>query len=110
MGGARWGICRRCALNRIIEGQGTLGVRAKGQVHEVRYTMATKKTVAVQFGDFNRVIHLDCTCKEISEREALLLPIRATYGDRIKPADRITLQIKDDEWQRMFIDFFFVMM
>ena len=46
-GEARWGICQHCALNRIIEGQGLLGV------HEVPHanfstTMASKKTVAVQ--------------------------------------------------------------
>ena len=29
------------------------------------------------------------------------------HGDRIKPTDRITLQIKDNEWQGVFIDFFF---
>ena len=48
--GARWGICQHCALNRIIEGQGLLGV------HEVPHanfstTMASKKIVAVQIFD-----------------------------------------------------------
>ena len=46
-GGARWDICQHCTLNRIIKGQGLLGV------HEVPHanfstTMAFKKTVAVQ--------------------------------------------------------------
>ena len=68
--------------------------------------MATKKTVAVQLGEFNRVIQLDCTQSGVTEREVLLSEVRAAYGDRISITDRLTLQIKDIEWQGMFIDFF----
>ena len=68
--------------------------------------MAAKKTVAVQLGEFNRVIQLECTQSGVTERERLLLEVRAAYGDRINPTDRLTLQIKDHEWQGMFIDFF----
>ena len=83
MGEARWGICRRCALNRTIDGQGSPAFAN----HHVQVSMASKKTVAVQFGDFNQVIRFDCSRSDVSEREALLLEIRAAYGEgRIKPA------------------------
>ena len=69
--------------------------------------MSTKKSVAVQLGSFNRVIQLDCSTNDCStERELLVKEIRAAYGERIKPSDRLTIQIKDKEWDGMFVDFF----
>ena len=69
--------------------------------------MASKKRVAVQLGEFNRVIEFDCTHTGVSERETLLLKVRAVYSDRIKPTDCLTLQIqsKDQDWHGMFFDF-----
>ena len=69
--------------------------------------MAAMKKVVVQLGGYNRVVHVDCT-NETSEREALLKRVREAFCDRINIAadDCVTLQIKDDEWQGMYIDFF----
>ena len=69
--GARWGICQHCALNRIIEGQSSLGICKVPRASSS--TTASKKTVAVQFGKFNRVIQLDCTCSDVSERGDMFL-------------------------------------
>ena len=73
--------------------------------HRIRGSMAATKKVVVQLGGFNWVVHVACT-NETSEREALLKCVREAFCDRIAADDCVTLQIKDDEWQRMYIDFF----
>ena len=62
------------------------------------------KKVVVQFGSFNRVIHV--VSGENNEREVLLKQIREVFRERIGTDDRVTLQVKDKEWEGMFIDFF----
>ena len=69
--------------------------------------MASTKSVLVQLGDFSRVIQLDSSpCGPATEKELLLVKIRAVYSERIQADDRVTLQRKDDSWGGMFVDFF----
>ena len=67
-----------------------------------------KKSVVVQCGTFNRVVGFETSVTDTgrSERELLEEAIRAAYSERISPSDRLTLQIKSDEWDGMLIDFF----
>jgi len=64
----------------------------------------------VQFGTFNRVVVFECgegrLAAGASERSLLLDAIRVAYKERIGPNDRLTLQLKSEEWDGMLIDFF----
>ena len=69
--------------------------------------MALRKSVIVQCGRFNRVVSFDVTRGTgKTERELLCDAIRAAYSERIGPHDRLTLQVKSEEWDGMLIDFF----
>ena len=71
-------------------------------------TVTKIKSVVVQCGTFNRVVAFETSVTDTgrSERELLEEAIRAAYSERISPSDRLTLQIKSDEWDGMLIDFF----
>lgn len=73
--------------------------------------MSAKKSVAVQFGSFNRIVVFECSenrlaAAGVSERTLLLEAIRVAYKERIGPNDRLTLQVQNDEWGGMLVDFF----
>ena len=69
--------------------------------------MAERKSVVVQYGSFNRVVYFDKSDNDNrSEREILKEAIRAAYCERISPSDRLTLQVKCNEWGGMLIDYF----
>ena len=64
--------------------------------------MALRKSVIVQCGRFNRVVSFDVTRGTgKTERELLCDAIRAAYSERIGPHDRLTLQVKSEEWDEM---------
>lgn len=66
----------------------------------------SKKTVLVQLADFNRVIEFDCPPANGTEREGLLKKVRAAYSERIDADDALTLQIRRQDWNGLFVDFF----
>ena len=72
--------------------------------------MATvlKKTVLVQLASFSRKVEFEVPSEtdKKTEREVLVEQIRASYKERIKIEDTITLQIKDEDWGGLFVDFF----
>ena len=64
-----------------------------------------KKTVLVQLDSFNRKITVQCEEGEI-EVDLLLTQVRdAYYKERIQPDDVVTLQVKDTDFDGMFVDF-----
>ena len=69
--------------------------------------MATTKTVVVQLGNFNRVIQFGSgDSGGATDHDLLLKEVRTAYKERIGPKDSLTLQIRDKEWDGMFVDFF----
>ena len=64
------------------------------------------KRVLVQLGNYNRIIRVDSASGHLSEREALISYIRATFSDKIGHEDTITLQMKDENWAGAFVDYF----
>ena len=63
------------------------------------------KSVLVQLGEFNRVVQFEhCPDAGGTERDSLVIAVRATFSDRINPHDRLTLQVKDDDWGGVFVD------
>ena len=69
MGWAIWGICLHRALNRIPEVKGRMLFfkrHVRINIFRTSWTMV-KKTVAVQLGEFNRAIQLDCAHSALSE-------------------------------------------
>ena len=69
--------------------------------------MSTTKSVVVQCGAFNRIVSFS-TAAPVgrTERELLCEAIRVAYSERIGPNDRLTLQVRSQEWDGMLIDFF----
>jgi len=80
-----------------------------------------KKSALVQLHSFNRVVDFclepaalvgtdQVTEQEVSavrtEREALLESIRRVFQEKINPYDKLTLQVKSEEWGGVFVDFF----
>ena len=64
-----------------------------------------KKTVLVQLDSFNRKITVQCEEGAI-EVDLLLTQVRdAYYKERIQPDDVVTLQVKDTDFDGMFVDF-----
>ena len=90
-----WGICASC---------GAVQRGSKFSIKKHVGRMAALKRVVVQLGSFNRVIQVGSN--EKNEREALVKRIREIFGERIADDDHVTLQIKDQEWEGMYIDFF----
>ena len=72
--------------------------------------MATvvKKTVLVQFLSFSRKVEFEVPSEmdKKTEREVLVAEIKASYKERITNEDKVTLQIKDEDWGGLFVDFF----
>ena len=69
--------------------------------------MAVRKSVVVQCGSFNRVVAFEkAATDERTERDVLEQAIRVANTERIGPDDRLTLQVKSEEWGGMLIDFF----
>lgn len=64
-----------------------------------------KKSVVVQLNNFNRVISFSPETGG-SERLLLLEAIREGFKERVGEGDRLTLQVKSEEWDGMYIDFF----
>ena len=64
-----------------------------------------KKSVVVQLNNFNRVISFSPETG-VSERLLLLEAIREGFKERVGEGDRLTLQVKSEEWDGMYIDFF----
>ena len=69
--------------------------------------MSTTKSVVVQCGAFNRIVSFS-TAAPVgrTERELLCEAIRVAYSERIGPNNRLTLQVRSQEWDGMLIDFF----
>ena len=65
--------------------------------------MSTTKSVVVQCGAFNRIVSFS-TAAPVgrTERELLCEAIRVAYSERIGPNDRLTLQVRSQEWDGMF--------
>ena len=64
------------------------------------------KTVLTKLASFNRVIHLPAAEKTANEGELLIELIRKAYTERIGCDNVVTLQLKDEQWGGVFVDFF----
>ena len=62
--------------------------------------------VLVQIGDHNRVVQFSREASSGTERECLLAAIKTAYEDKIGEGDKITLQLKNEDWGGFFVDFF----
>ena len=69
--------------------------------------MASQKKVLVQFGDHNRSVHVPSASQSSkSERELLIERVRDIYCDFLPPNCTIFLQVEDEEWGGVFVDYF----
>ena len=70
--------------------------------------LMSKKTMLVQFGSFTRKVEFEIPLEtdKITEREALLKEIKVNFKERICIEDKVTLQMKDEDWGGVFVDFF----
>ena len=69
---------------------------ASHQAHVTRAMAEVQQgRLVLQLGDFNWVVQFDAG-KE--EQKSLLMAVHSSYRECIKPDDRLTMQIKDDEW------------
>ncbi len=69
-------------------------------------TTRTSKQVLVNFGEHRRVLKIPVGSSSAeSEREALLSRIRNEFGHHIPEGASITLQIKDEDWGGVFVDY-----
>ena len=72
----------------------------------------SNKRVLVQLESFSRVVDfspeqaMGTEQSVVTEREFLLKEIRHVYRERISPSDKLFLQVKDEEWGGVFVDFF----
>ena len=65
------------------------------------------KQVLVQLGSHNRVVAVqDSVSGSLLEREALISSTRITFSDKIEGDDTITLQLKDEDWGGVFVDYY----
>ena len=64
-----------------------------------------KKSVLVQFGEFNHVVTFE-TSDECTERQCFLAEVRRVFSERIGGEDRLTLQTQEDDWGGVFVDCF----
>ena len=65
-----------------------------------------KRTVLVQLDSFSRKIHLDEEGESINGLDLLLREVRKSYKERIQPDDCLTLQMKESDFDGIFVDFF----
>ena len=76
-------------------------------VQAPKFNMDERKRVLVQFGDNCRCIVVPTTSETTqSERKLLEEEIRNVFSDLLAPRDKIYLQVKDEEWGGIFVDFF----
>ena len=69
--------------------------------------MASQKRVLLQFGDHNRCIDVpSATQSSKSEQELLIERVRDVYSDLLPSNCTIFLQVKDEEWEGVFVDYF----
>ena len=70
--------------------------------------LMSKKTVLVQFGLFTRKVEFEIPLEtdKVTEREVLLKEIKVNFKGRICIEDKVTLQVKDEDWGGVFVDFF----
>lgn len=66
----------------------------------------TKKRVLVRFGEnCKSVVPIPCENSSSTERDLLEESVAKEFRDLISENDRICLQLKDEEWDGMFVDF-----
>ena len=68
--------------------------------------MAEPKRVLLQFGDNSRCAEVPSASSLQSERELLIERIQEVYSDLLPPNCNIFLQLKDEQWGGVFVDYF----